>query len=41
MCVCVFQPYEVAQTCVLLTLKGDEMNVYRVTLMALVSTTAD
>uniref|UniRef100_A0AAQ6IMB2 Cilia- and flagella-associated protein 74 n=1 Tax=Anabas testudineus TaxID=64144 RepID=A0AAQ6IMB2_ANATE len=36
-----YKPYEVVQTCVPLTLKGDEMNVYRVTLMALVSTTAD
>ncbi|XP_037629906.1 cilia- and flagella-associated protein 74 isoform X4 [Sebastes umbrosus] len=36
-----YKPYEVVQTCVPLTLKGDERNVYRVTLMALVSTTAD
>ncbi|XP_045912230.1 cilia- and flagella-associated protein 74 isoform X3 [Micropterus dolomieu] len=36
-----YKPYEVVQTCVTLTLKGDETNVYRVTLMALVSTTAD
>ncbi|XP_040915235.1 cilia- and flagella-associated protein 74 [Toxotes jaculatrix] len=35
------KPYEVAQTCVTLTLKGDERNIYRVTLMALVSTTDD
>lgn len=38
---CVFQPYEVVEMCVPLTLKADGMNVYRVTLMALVSTTAD
>ncbi|XP_041802502.1 cilia- and flagella-associated protein 74 [Chelmon rostratus] len=36
-----YKPYEVVQTCVTVTLKGDETNVYRVTLMALVSTTAD
>ncbi|XP_053173341.1 cilia- and flagella-associated protein 74 [Scomber japonicus] len=36
-----YKPYEVVQMCVPLTLKGDETNVYRVTLMALVSTTAD
>ncbi|KAM9350311.1 cilia- and flagella-associated protein 74 [Symphorus nematophorus] len=36
-----YKPYEVVQTCVPLTLKGDETNVYSVTLMALVSTTAD
>ncbi|XP_056241792.1 cilia- and flagella-associated protein 74 isoform X1 [Seriola aureovittata] len=36
-----YKPYEVVQTCVPLTLKGDERNVYRVTLMALVSTNAD
>ncbi|XP_034393240.1 cilia- and flagella-associated protein 74 [Cyclopterus lumpus] len=36
-----YKPYEVVQTCLPLTLKGDETNVYRVTLMALVSTTAD
>ncbi|KAE8293192.1 Cilia- and flagella-associated protein 74 [Larimichthys crocea] len=36
-----YKPYEVVQTCVPVTLKGDETNVYRVTLMALVSTTAD
>ncbi|XP_063321127.1 cilia- and flagella-associated protein 74 [Pelmatolapia mariae] len=36
-----YKPYEVVQMCVPLTLKGDGMNVYRVTLMALVSTTAD
>ena len=39
LCVC-FQPYDVVQTCVPVTLKGDETNVYRVTLIALVSTTA-
>ncbi|XP_035511787.1 cilia- and flagella-associated protein 74 [Morone saxatilis] len=38
---CGYKPYEVVQTCVPLTLKGDETNVYRVTLMALVSATAD
>ncbi|XP_035863811.1 cilia- and flagella-associated protein 74 isoform X3 [Sander lucioperca] len=38
---CGYKPYEVVQTCVPLTLKGDETNVYRVTLMALVSTTTD
>ncbi|KAM3618715.1 uncharacterized protein V6R79_023944 [Siganus canaliculatus] len=32
-----YKPYEVVQACVPVTLKGDEMNVYRVTLMALVS----
>ncbi|KAK9515636.1 hypothetical protein VZT92_026264 [Zoarces viviparus] len=36
-----YKPYEVVQTCLPLTLKGNETNVYRVTLMALVSTTAD
>ncbi|XP_071331418.1 cilia- and flagella-associated protein 74 isoform X2 [Trachinotus anak] len=36
-----YKPYEVVQTCVPLTLKGDERNVYRVTLMASVSTNAD
>ncbi|KAL7399008.1 hypothetical protein ABVT39_018484 [Epinephelus coioides] len=36
-----YKPHEVVQTCVLLTLKGDETDVYRVTLMASVSTTAD
>ncbi|XP_073326821.1 cilia- and flagella-associated protein 74 isoform X2 [Pagrus major] len=36
-----YKPYEVVQTCVPVTLKGDETNVYRVTLIALVSTTAD
>ncbi|XP_070767007.1 cilia- and flagella-associated protein 74 [Enoplosus armatus] len=36
-----YKPYEVVQTCVPLTLKGDETSAYRVTLMALVSTTAD
>ncbi|XP_067447707.1 cilia- and flagella-associated protein 74 isoform X2 [Thunnus thynnus] len=36
-----YKPYEVVQMCVPLTLKGDETNVYRVTLMALVSTAAD
>ncbi|XP_047428401.1 cilia- and flagella-associated protein 74 isoform X2 [Mugil cephalus] len=35
------KPYEVVQTCVPLTVKGDETNVYRVTLMALVSMTSD
>ena len=40
MYVCVFQPFEVVQICVPLTVKGDEKNIYRVTLMALVSTTA-
>ncbi|XP_051280852.1 cilia- and flagella-associated protein 74 isoform X4 [Dicentrarchus labrax] len=38
---CGYKPYEVVQTCVPLTLKWDETNVYRVTLMALVSATAD
>ncbi|XP_030278233.1 cilia- and flagella-associated protein 74 isoform X3 [Sparus aurata] len=36
-----YKPYDVVQTCVPVTLKGDETNVYRVTLIALVSTTAD
>ncbi|XP_044067515.1 cilia- and flagella-associated protein 74 isoform X4 [Siniperca chuatsi] len=36
-----YKPYEVVQTCVPLTLKGDETSAYRVTLIALVSTTAD
>ncbi|XP_054465778.1 cilia- and flagella-associated protein 74 [Anoplopoma fimbria] len=36
-----YKPYEVVQTCLPLTLKGDETNVYRVTLMATVSSTAD
>ncbi|XP_040009856.1 cilia- and flagella-associated protein 74 isoform X3 [Xiphias gladius] len=36
-----YKPYEVVQTCAPLTVKGDERNVYRVTLMAWVSTTAD
>ncbi|AWP09347.1 Hypothetical protein SMAX5B_002744 [Scophthalmus maximus] len=36
-----YKPYEVVQTCVPLTLKGDEKSVYKVTLMALVSNTAD
>ncbi|XP_062419540.1 cilia- and flagella-associated protein 74 [Pungitius pungitius] len=36
-----YKPYEVVQTCLPLTLTGDETNVYRVTLMALVSTTTD
>ncbi|XP_077940902.1 cilia- and flagella-associated protein 74 isoform X6 [Gasterosteus aculeatus] len=36
-----YKPYEVVQTCLPLTLTGDETNVYRVTLMALVSTAAD
>uniref|UniRef100_A0A669BX33 Cilia and flagella associated protein 74 n=1 Tax=Oreochromis niloticus TaxID=8128 RepID=A0A669BX33_ORENI len=36
-----YKPYEVVEMCVPLTLKADGMNVYRVTLMALVSTTAD
>ncbi|XP_068454495.1 cilia- and flagella-associated protein 74 isoform X2 [Clinocottus analis] len=36
-----YKPYEVVQACLPLTLKGDESNVYRVTLMALISTTAD
>ncbi|XP_036960629.1 cilia- and flagella-associated protein 74 isoform X2 [Acanthopagrus latus] len=35
-----YKPYDVVQTCVPVTLKGDETNVYRVTLIALVSTTA-
>ncbi|XP_069550165.1 cilia- and flagella-associated protein 74 [Brachyistius frenatus] len=35
------KPCEVVQACMLLTLKGDETDVYRVTLMALVSPTAD
>ncbi|XP_062247115.1 cilia- and flagella-associated protein 74 [Platichthys flesus] len=35
------KPYEVVQTCVPLTVKGDEKQVYRVTLMAFVSHTAD
>ncbi|XP_060913194.1 cilia- and flagella-associated protein 74 [Labrus mixtus] len=36
-----YKPYEMVQTCALLTLKGDERYVYKVTLMASVSTTAD
>ncbi|XP_059190214.1 cilia- and flagella-associated protein 74 [Centropristis striata] len=36
-----YKTYEVVETCAPLTLKGDETNVYRVTLMALVSTAAD
>ncbi|KAK5863236.1 hypothetical protein PBY51_000282 [Eleginops maclovinus] len=36
-----YKPYEVVQTCVTLTLKGDETNVYRVTLMAMLSSAAD
>ncbi|KAK2851123.1 hypothetical protein Q5P01_007399 [Channa striata] len=36
-----YKPYEVVRTCVPLTLKGSEMNVYRVTLMALVSVTEE
>ncbi|KAM6924912.1 cilia- and flagella-associated protein 74 [Xenentodon cancila] len=36
-----YKPFEVVQMCVPLTLKGDESDVYRVTLMALVSGTAD
>ncbi|KAM7410971.1 hypothetical protein PAMA_021099 [Pampus argenteus] len=36
-----YKPYEVVQMCAPLTLKGDETNVYEVTLMALVSTSAD
>ncbi|KAM6930109.1 cilia- and flagella-associated protein 74-like [Lycodopsis pacificus] len=36
-----YKPYEVVQTCLPLTLKGNETIVYRVTLMALVSTAAD
>ncbi|XP_034000525.1 LOW QUALITY PROTEIN: cilia- and flagella-associated protein 74 [Trematomus bernacchii] len=36
-----YKPYEVVQTCVPLTLKGDETNVYRVTLMATLSSAAD
>ncbi|XP_069383318.1 cilia- and flagella-associated protein 74 isoform X2 [Paralichthys olivaceus] len=36
-----YKPYEVVQTCVPLTVKGDERNIYRVTLMALVSNSAD
>ncbi|XP_029362700.1 cilia- and flagella-associated protein 74 isoform X2 [Echeneis naucrates] len=36
-----YKPYEVVQTCVPLTLKGDERTVYKVTLMALVSTSTD
>ncbi|XP_075331716.1 cilia- and flagella-associated protein 74 [Odontesthes bonariensis] len=35
-----YKPFEVVQMCVPLTVKGDEKNIYRVTLMALVSTTA-
>lgn len=38
--VCMFQPGEVVQMCVPLTVNGDEMHVYKVTLMALVSMTA-
>lgn len=37
--VCVFQPFEVVQTCVSVWLKGAQTSVYRVTLMALVSNT--
>ncbi|KAM9855197.1 cilia- and flagella-associated protein 74 [Aulostomus maculatus] len=36
-----YKPYEVVQVCVPLTVKGDKTNVYRVTLMALVSTATD
>ncbi|XP_008283307.1 uncharacterized protein cfap74 [Stegastes partitus] len=36
-----YQPYEVVQLCVPLTVKGDETDVYRVTLMASVSVSAD
>ncbi|KAM6981917.1 LOW QUALITY PROTEIN: cilia- and flagella-associated protein 74 [Tautogolabrus adspersus] len=36
-----YKPYEMVQTCALLTLKGDERHVYKVTLMASVSTSAD
>ncbi|KAM8864226.1 cilia- and flagella-associated protein 74 isoform 2-T2 [Spinachia spinachia] len=36
-----YKPHEVVQTCLPLTLTGDDTHVYRVTLMALVSTTAD
>nr|XP_046252850.1 cilia- and flagella-associated protein 74 isoform X2 [Scatophagus argus] len=36
-----YKPCEVVQTCVPVTLKGNETNVYSVTLMALVSTTAE
>ncbi|KAM4738037.1 cilia- and flagella-associated protein 74 [Anableps anableps] len=35
------KPFEVIQVCAPLTLKSDEISVYRVTLMALVSPTAD
>ncbi|XP_068196112.1 cilia- and flagella-associated protein 74 [Antennarius striatus] len=36
-----YKPNEVVQTCVPVTLKGEETDIYRVTLMALVSNTAD
>uniref|UniRef100_UPI0037E86F41 cilia- and flagella-associated protein 74 n=1 Tax=Semicossyphus pulcher TaxID=241346 RepID=UPI0037E86F41 len=36
-----YKPYHMVQACVSLTLKGDEINVYKVTLMASVSTTVD
>ncbi|XP_041859968.1 cilia- and flagella-associated protein 74 [Melanotaenia boesemani] len=36
-----YKPFEVVQICLPLTIKGDETNIYKVTLMALVSTTAD
>ncbi|XP_054868574.1 cilia- and flagella-associated protein 74 isoform X2 [Amphiprion ocellaris] len=36
-----YKPHEVVQLCVPLTVKGDETNVYRVTLMASVSMCAD
>ncbi|XP_051805300.1 cilia- and flagella-associated protein 74 isoform X1 [Acanthochromis polyacanthus] len=36
-----YKPYEVVQLCVPLAVKGDETNVYRVTLMASVSMCAD
>ncbi|KAM9752856.1 cilia- and flagella-associated protein 74 [Menidia menidia] len=35
-----YKPFDVVQTCVPLTVKGDEKTIYKVTLMALVSTTA-
>lgn len=38
--VCVLQPFEVVQTCVSVTLKGEDTYVYRVTLLASVSTAA-
>lgn len=41
MCMHAFQPFEVVQTCVSLSLKGSQTTVYRVTLMSLVSNTAD